>query len=119
MGPNYLTIRASGGPGLLDHCHHGIRYFSTHYSEYPDDPKTYMNYVFPARTNPTAGYCTDLCELFELTDPVSWPQAKAAPAAGVKRPRYKTREILDDALEAEFGRAEDGLLSLPVGPLAP
>ncbi len=21
MGPNYLTIGASGGPGLLDHCH--------------------------------------------------------------------------------------------------
>ena len=21
VGPNYLTIGASGGPGLLDHCH--------------------------------------------------------------------------------------------------
>ena len=21
MGPDYLTIGASGGPGLLDHCH--------------------------------------------------------------------------------------------------
>src|SRR5512135_3165190 len=25
VGPNYLTIGASGGPGLLDHCHPLIR----------------------------------------------------------------------------------------------
>lgn len=96
------------------HQFHGIRYFSTHYAEYPDDPKTYMNYVFPARTSPPVGYCSELCELFELTDPVPWTQVKAAPAGGVQRPRYKTREVLDAALEAEFGRAEDGLLGMPV-----
>lgn len=101
------------------HQFHGIRYFSTHYSEYPDDPKTYMNYVFPARTTPASGYCAELCRLFELTDPVSWAQAKGAPPAGLTRPRYKTREVPDDALEAEFGRAEDGLLGMPVGRLTP
>jgi hypothetical protein len=76
-----------------------------------------MNYVFPAMTTPAVGYCPELCQLFELTDPVSWAQAKAAPIAGVNRPQYKTRRIIDAALEAEFGRAEDGLLSMPVGPL--
>ncbi len=101
------------------HAYHGIRYFSTHYAEYPDDPKTYLNYVFPASTRPALGYCRGLCDLFELTDPVSWAQAKAASAAGVPRPRYKTRGVLDAAREAEFGRAEDGLLSLPIRPLAP
>ena len=25
MGPNYLTIGASGGPGLLDHCQQSLR----------------------------------------------------------------------------------------------
>ena len=84
------------------HQFHGIRYFSTHYVEYPDDPKTYMNYVFPARTSPPVGYCSELCGLFELTDPVSWAQAKAALAAGVQRPRYKTREVLDAALEGRI-----------------
>jgi hypothetical protein len=101
------------------HDYHGIRYFSTHYSEYPDNPKTYMNYVFPSRSSAASGYCADLCAFFELTDPVSWAEAKAAHPAGVDRPRYRTRTILDDALEAEFGRAEDGLIGLPVGSLAP
>ena len=96
---------------------HGIRFFSTHYNEYPDDPKTYMNYVFPARTTQAVGYCPDLCGLFDLTEPVTWEQAKAAPPAGMKRPRYKTREALDDAMEAEYGRAENWLLGLPHGPL--
>lgn len=100
------------------HQFHGIRYFSTHYSEYPDDPKTYMNYVFPARTNPPVGYCSDLCGLFELTHPVSWAQAKSIPSATSRRPRYKTREVLDTELETEFGRAEDGLLNMPVHPLS-
>ncbi|HEY7326643.1 MAG TPA: DUF2934 domain-containing protein [Gemmataceae bacterium] len=99
------------------HQFHGIRYFSTHYTEYPDDPKTYMNYVFPARTSPTVGYCPELCELFELTEPVLWAQAKAAPPVTVQRPQYKTRGVLDAALEAEFGCAEDGLLGMPVGRL--
>lgn len=99
------------------HQFHGIRYFSTHYAEYPDDPKTYMNYVFPARTEPAVGYCSELCELFELTEPVTWVQARSAPVAGLRRPQYKTRNVLDAALEAEFGRAEDGLLGMPVGSL--
>ncbi len=100
------------------HAFHGIRYFSTHYEEYPDDPKTYMNYVFPASTRPALGYCGQLCGLFELTDPVSWDQAQAAAVAGVPRPRYKIREIPDAALEAEYGRAEDGLLGMPTRALA-
>ncbi|MBA4191779.1 MAG: hypothetical protein C0467_27685 [Planctomycetaceae bacterium] len=100
------------------HRFHGIRYFSTHYSEYPDDPKTYMNYVIPARITPSVGYCTELCQLFELTDPVSWDQARMAPTTGAKRPIYKTRTVVDATLEADFGRTEDGLLSMPVGRLA-
>jgi hypothetical protein len=99
------------------HKFHGIRYFSTHYTEYPDDPKTYMNYVFPARTTPPVGYCSDLCGLFELTNPVSWAQAKSTPSRAIPRPRYKTRMVIDTSLEAEFGRAEDGLLTIPVHPL--
>ena len=101
--PEYLVPQLMLEWITRTHQFHGIRYFSTHYAEYPDDPKTYMNYVFPARTNPAVGYCPELCELFELTDPLSWAQAKAAPIAGVQRPGYKTRGVPDAALEAEFG----------------
>jgi hypothetical protein len=101
------------------HDFHGIRYFSTHYSEYPENPKTYMNYVFPSRSIAASGYCADLCRFFELTDPISWAEAKAANSARVGRPLYKMRGVLDADLEAEFGRAEDGLLGLPVGSLTP
>jgi hypothetical protein len=94
---------------------HGIRYFSTHYSEYHDDPKTYMNYVFPARTDAAHGHCTDLAHLFQLTEPRTWPDARELPASQESRPRYKLRGQLIGHLEDEFGRAEDGLLSLPFG----
>lgn len=98
----------------------GIRYFSTHYSDYPDDPKTYMNYVFPAKsTSGTTGYCPELCSKFELTEPCSWAHAKAIISSGARRPRYKKRGDPELALEAEFGGAEDGLLSLPVSKLCP
>ena len=95
---------------------HGVRYFSTHYNEYPDDPKTYMNYVFPARATAAAGLCTTLNSLFELTEPKTWAEAKALPVSGKARPVYKTKMVIDPALEAEFGRAEDGILGLPLGP---
>ena len=115
--PEYLLPQLVLEWVVRTHQFHGLRYFSTHYDEYPDDPKTYMNYIFPARTNPSVGYCPELCQLFQLTDPSSWAQAKTAPIAGVRRPQYKTRGVLDAALEAEFGRAEDGLLGMPVGSL--
>ena len=97
------------------HAFHGVRYFSTHYPDYPDDPKTYMNYVFPVRTKVNKGYCAELCSLFELTEPVTWADAKAAPAKGITRPCYKFDKKLHDGLEAEFGRAEDGMLGMPEG----
>jgi hypothetical protein len=96
-------------------AYHGIRYFSTHYPEYPDDPKTYMNYVFPVRMDAAHGYCRELRGLFEITEPVSWSDAMALPESTTKRPRYKYREVLEGALEAEYGRAESGLLGLPTG----
>jgi hypothetical protein len=116
--PEYLVPQLVLEWITKNHQFHGIRYFSTHYEEYPDDPKTYMNYVFPARTTPPVGYCPDLCRLFKLTDPISWTVAKASPVSGARRPRYKTRKILDTALESEFGRAEDGLLGLPARELS-
>lgn len=94
---------------------HGIRYFSTHYQEYHDDPKTYMNYVFPAKTNGTHGYCPELGHLFELTKPRTWQEAKNLPASPDPRPQYKFRGQLITQLEDEFGRVESGLLSLPLG----
>lgn len=94
---------------------HGIRYFSTHYSEYPDDPKTYMNYVFPALSQGASGVCSELSRMFQLTDPQFWSNAKSLPAGQGKRPIYRTAKVVDQDLENEFGRAEDGLFSLPPG----
>jgi hypothetical protein len=100
---------------------HGIRYFSTHYDEYIDNPKTYMNYVFPASAIAPRDYCTNLIGLFELTEPKTWDDAKAIPVslAGISRPIYKTREKIDVDLENEFGRIEDGLLNLPLDIIIP
>lgn len=117
--PEYLVPQMMLEWITKTHHYHGIRYFSTHYSEYPDDPKTYMNYVFPSMSKNATGYCPTLCGFFEMTDPVTWAEAKASPRAGVTRPVYKTSGNNDAALEAEFGCAEDGLLGLHVGKLAP
>ena len=95
-------------------AYHGIRYFSTHYSEYPDNPKTYMNYVFPPRTILPSGHCPELCGYFELTEPVTWEYAKSLRDIGFPRLRYTRHEVPIDSLENEFGRAEDGLFTLPV-----
>lgn len=95
------------------HQFDGIRYFSTHYPEFPDDPKTFMNYVFPVQTSAASGYCTKLSGLFELTSPITWSAAKVLPRASVYRPRYKKDMVLITTLEEEFGRVEDGLLGLP------
>lgn len=99
------------------HAFHGIRYFSTNYPEYPDDPNTYMTYVFPSCSDAVAGYCPTLRDLFELTEPMPWGAAKALPDSGIKRPKYKYHEVLRDDLEAEFGRVESGLLGLPTAPV--
>lgn len=111
--PEYLLPQLVLEWLIRTHRFHGIRYFSTHYTEYPDDPKTYMNYVFPAVTTPSVGYCPELCRLFELSDPICWDQAKGLSKTVSKRPRYKTREVIDAALEAEFGATEDRLATLP------
>lgn len=95
---------------------HGIRYFSTHYDEYADDPKTYLNYVFPAQTTPAEGLCSVLAGLFQLTEPKTWAEARALPPAGKKRPIYKLNGSILQDLEDEYGRAEDGILGLPLGP---
>lgn len=93
---------------------HGVRYFSTHYEEYPDNPKTYMNYAFPVATTATSGHCAELARLFELTEPTLWPHAKNLTPAIVARPIYKTRNTIEMALENEFGRVEDALFGLSV-----
>tara|TARA_R110002049_G_scaffold276108_1_gene454250 strand:- start:488 stop:1609 length:1122 start_codon:yes stop_codon:yes gene_type:complete len=100
---------------------HGVRFFSTHYTEYIDNPKTYMNYVFPASAITPQDYCANLKSLFELTEPKTWAQAKALPIslAGISRPIYKIKGVVDTSLETEFGVAEDGLLTLPLDTFSP
>lgn len=89
---------------------HGIRFVSAHYDEYMDNPKTYVNYVIPASAIAAQDYCANLKQLFELTEPKTGAEAKALPIASVARPIYRIRAMIDTALEAEFGRAEDGVL---------
>ncbi len=91
---------------------HGIRYFSTHYTDYHDDPKTYMNYVFPARQVEPAGRCPSLTSLFRMTSPVPWGSC-AEDAPSVKRPRYKYEGELLAELEHSHGRVEDALHQRP------
>lgn len=94
---------------------HGVRFFSTHYDEYIDSPKTYMNYVFPASSISTQGYCVNLKALFQLTEPKTWTELKTLPMAIGIRPYYKMRgQVLLD-LEDKFGKVEDSLLKLPTG----
>lgn len=93
---------------------HGVRYFSTHYEEYPDNPTTYMSYAFPVATIGTSGHCTELTRLFELTEPCLWTEAKKLAPAIVARPIYKTREHISIDLEDNFGRVEDSLFGVPL-----
>lgn len=92
----------------------GIRFFSTRITDFFDDPKTSANYVFPAKTNPSSGYCTELARMFKLTDPIRWPDAVAGmPQMLATSIRYKERGNPIADLETEFGRAESVLDDLP------
>jgi hypothetical protein len=51
---------------------HGIRYFSTKVGQHVDDPSAATNYVFPARARTASGYCADLRQQFQVSDPMSW-----------------------------------------------
>ncbi len=93
---------------------HGIRYFSTQCQEYYDDPKTSMNYVFPALSVKSMGVCPELCKLFGLTKPTQWSQAKAEKPTKLPRPHYKYKGKFKLDLENEFGHVESVLLSKPV-----
>jgi hypothetical protein len=58
---------------------HGIKYFSAHVDhQNPDLDGTFNNYVFPVRSTSLDGYCEQLSNLFELTEPVSVPLIKAS-----------------------------------------
>jgi hypothetical protein len=93
---------------------HGVRYFSTHCQEYYDDPKTSMNYVFPALSVNSTGVCPELCKLFGLTKPTRWSHAKAEKRTNLTRPHYKYKGELNLDLENEFGHVESVLLSKSV-----
>lgn len=92
--------------------YHGIRFFSTRTEEFFDDPKTGVNYVFPARTTPGSGYCAELSKMFQLTDPLSWNDAVSARATGIAVPRYKIRGNPIAEHEKNFGHVESVLDAL-------
>jgi hypothetical protein len=50
----------------------GIRFFSTKVPPDPDEIRSTMNYVFPARLPAVNGYSQRLRDLFEMTDPIMW-----------------------------------------------
>lgn len=61
----------------------GIRYFSTKLGdEYFGSLGLEINYVFPAKTCASSGFCTKLKSLFKMTEVVSWKYLKSAPRAG-------------------------------------
>jgi hypothetical protein len=91
---------------------HGIRFFSTRTEEFFDDPKTGVNYVFPARTTPANGYCDELRKIFKLTAPIGWNDATRQEAKLIALPRYKIRQNPIAELESTYGHVESVLDSL-------
>lgn len=96
---------------------HGVRYFSTHYPEYHDNPKLYINYAFPATVMATTGVCSQLASFFHLTEPKRWGDAKALPPVIAARPFYQQHGQVLLPLENEFGHVEDVLGQLPFAPV--
>lgn len=55
-----------------DEEYHGIRYFSTKIiKEYPESPRLFQNFVFPARDKVSQGHCPYLKSIFMITDPIT------------------------------------------------
>jgi hypothetical protein len=55
----------------------GLRYFSTHVLRPPAASTAAINFVFPARPSSGGGFSAQLLSLFEMTEPVHWPQFRA------------------------------------------
>jgi hypothetical protein len=52
--------------------YHAIRYFSTKKEEeYPESPRLFQNFVFPAREKVSQGHCPYLKSIFMITDPIT------------------------------------------------
>ncbi len=92
----------------------GIRFFSTRTEEFFDDPKSGVNYVFPARTTPAKGFCSELTAMFVLSEPTRWNDALGTTPTAIVAARYKIRGNPDVELEKDFGRVESVLDSLPL-----
>jgi hypothetical protein len=50
----------------------GIRYFSTHYDQQSHSLSLGCNFVFPVKTSPTNGICSELRQLFDMTEVLPW-----------------------------------------------
>lgn len=106
-----------GGADQLD----GIRYFSTHIEDH-NVGLAGMNYVFPAQTRSTAGFCTQLKAKFHMTPPTSW-QIATAGSQPPQHPQYNnvrfelTPGWPEDYKFTIFSRVEGFLDQLPVQPV--
>lgn len=97
----------------------GIRYFSVNVIDYPFSPKIYSNYVFPVTDTASSQYCSNLSQIFNLTQPMQWQMLKSItlPPHMSPSPPNETIEVAPGVrvqyYNTEFGDVENKLYSLP------
>ena len=101
---------------------HGIRYFSTHVSQYPNNPNTGANYVFPVKSRPKSGHCQQLRQLFELSEPIAWELLIRSDLLPSLTPNLSCKlelipEYRVDYSITDFGVCEGRLAALPTARL--
>ena len=96
----------------------GIRYFSTHIDDYNVEVAG-MNYVFPAQSRHTSGFCSVLNSKFQMPHPVNWQIATAGtsppPVPGYNNVRFELSPGWPEYYHATvFSRVEGFMDGLPM-----
>lgn len=96
----------------------GVRYFSTKVDQYVADPHAAANFVFPTKCRTSTGYCSQLVEKFELTEPAQVRLLKMSShtAATPCPPNWRFELVKNKPtayMATEFWDVERHLIGLP------
>ena len=100
----------------------GIRYFSTHIENYPNSIIAVSNFAFPVRTNADNGHCSVLKSKFQLSEPLFWQLATAAPPHSGNAPNVQfdleiAKGVKVPYVRTEFGAMQYYLANMKCSPL--
>ena len=98
----------------------GIRYFSCHVDMDLDGPRHTCNFVFPPKSYPAAGQCSELLKMFDWTAPLPWQLLDAAQPSIIHGQCFANFQFVlypgadDNYADTKFGQIQSQLNELAV-----